>query len=203
MIQYPIEAAIKSEVFDDVVVSTDSKDIANLAISLGAQVPFIRNKALSDDKTRADTVIGNAIHELSKLGKQYESVCAILPTTPGLTSQDFIDSASAFVNLEKQYLTLFGVTEFQNTPYRAFLLDNKNELLPLFPEMLKFQTQDLAKCYVDAGQFYWASPAVWQKTESITSEKGKGWILDFHRAIDINEESDWLLAEILFKTFCN
>jgi pseudaminic acid cytidylyltransferase len=196
MIVYAIECALESKCFDEVIVSTENSMIASLSEAHGASIPFLRPTSLSKDDVRADAVFAHAIEELEKLFK-IEVVCGILPTTPGLEPRDLQDSLDFWVQNKNSLDSVFAVTEYQNTAFRSFTMNQDGDLHALFPEKLLLQTQDLPKTYADAGQFYWARPEVWKNTRSITGEKAMGWVLPGNRAVDINTEEDWILAEKL------
>ena len=196
MIVYAIECALQSKCFDEVIVSTENSKIASLAQAHGALIPFLRPLSLSEDHVRADAVFAHAVEELEKT-INLEVVCGILPTTPGLEPKDLRDSLDFWVKHKNTVDAVFAVTEYQNTAFRSFTMDESSKLRALFPEKLLLQTQDLSRTYADAGQFYWASPDIWKKTLSITSEKALGWVLPGNRAVDINIEEDWILAEKL------
>jgi N-acylneuraminate cytidylyltransferase len=194
MIVRAIETILESNVFSQVIVSTESKYIAELSSRFGAKVPFIRPSELSNDDVRADEVMNHmAQWVIEHLGDL--DICLVLPTTPGLIAEDFRRSYENWLTVKKNVDTLFAVTEYQTTAFRSFTLDSSQKLNPLFPEMLQLQTQDLEKTFTDAGQFYWASSRTWKTTTSITAESGAGFVLPKNRAIDINEPSDWILAE--------
>lgn len=195
-----IETVLASKVFSDIFISTESSEIADLAKSAGASVPFIRPTELSGDDVRADAVMN---HMASWITKNYGEldICCVLPTTPGLIAEDFRKSYEKWEQIKTQVKTLFAVTEYPTTAFRSFTLNPEQKLTPLFPEKLLLQTQDLEKTYTDAGQFYWASTQTWLKTLSITTEVGAAFLLPQERAVDINEPKDWILAEtFLLKT---
>lgn len=198
IIEFAIEAALNSGVFEDVIVSTDSEEIARVASNAGATIPFIRPEFLAGDDVRADAVLG---HAASWVLDEYgiTNICNILPTTPGLLPTDLSESFEKWMEVKDKFLTLFAVVEYQNTAFRSFLLDSTGKLEALFPEMLQKQTQDLAPTYADAGHFYWATAETWQKTTSITAEVSQGWPLPQFRTVDINVERDWQLAEALLR----
>jgi pseudaminic acid cytidylyltransferase len=189
-----LETALDSNVFSDVYITTENKEIAEVCRNSGARVPFVRPFELSQDAVRADEVMNHMAKWVnSNLGDV--DICCLLPTTPGLITDDFLNSYETWKAIKEQVKTLFAVTEYQPTAFRSFTMNSTKKLNPLFPEKLHFQTQDLEKTYADAGQFYWASTQTWLTTSSITAESSAGFILPQARAIDINELSDWILAE--------
>jgi N-acylneuraminate cytidylyltransferase len=196
MIVRAIETILEANIFSEVFVSTESASIAQLSKNSGATVPFSRPKELSEDNVRADQVMNHMAQWVTENFGEPD-ICLVLPTTPGLKSEDFVKSHEVWNVVKKDVDALFAVTEYQTTAFRSFTLDETRKLTPLFPEMLQFQTQDLEKTFTDAGQFYWASAQTWMKTRNITAERAAGFILPQNRAVDINEPGDWILAEKL------
>lgn len=189
-----IKTALESGIFSHVIVSTEDENIKEISVGFGAFVPFLRPKDLAMDQVRADAVVGHASKWID-LNLGSNDVCCILPTTPGLHPNDLSDSYTYWKEQQGKIKTLFAVTTFFQTPFRSFSMNSSNLLRPLFPEQLLKQTNELETLYSDAGQFYWATTGTWQETQSITAEQSAGWVLPKERAIDINEPSDWELAE--------
>lgn len=192
-----IETALEAAIFQHVIVSTEDEETIEVALKSGAEVPFVRPLDLCEDSVRADAVMAHAATYLEEKTKSTE-LCCLLPTTPGLTPKDLQDAGNAWIGLRESFQTLFAITEYQHTAFRSFTMTSNGVLNPLFPDKLLLQTQDLEPTFTDAGQFYFASLQTWKKTNSITSEKpSKGWIIPNSRAIDINTESDLILAKLL------
>lgn len=196
VIEYPIRAAKDSQIFEQVIVSTDSVEISQISINSGARVPFLRPAELSGDEVRAEQVMAHAAQWIEEIFGPAD-ICCILPTTPGLKPSDLVSSHRVWKQVESDYKTLFGVVEYSNSAFRSFKLSENGLLIPMFLEELQLQSQDLPLTYGDAGHFYWASSETWKNSTSITAEKGFGWPLDPLRTVDINSEFDWKLAELL------
>ena len=196
-----IETALKSEIFEHVIVSTEDEATIEVALKAGAEVPFRRPLSLSGDDVRADSVMAHAADFLSTHTKSTE-ICCLFPTTPGLVPKDLTDSAEEWMVSRAYFKALFAVTEYQQSAFRSFTISKTNQLHPLFPEKLQVQSQDLEGTYTDAGQFYFAGLQQWKTTTSITAETpSKGWIIPNYRAIDINTESDFALAKLSITRF--
>ena len=196
LLSIAIQNALKAEVFDRVIVSTEDDETINVALAAGAEVPFVRPKLLSGDNVRAESVMAHAAEYLSENSISTE-ICCLLPTTPGLISQDLTEAAIDWMKYKTNFKSLFAIAEYQQTAFRSFVLSNSGELHALFPEKLQMQSQNLETTYTDAGQFYFASLQTWKTTTSITAEiPSKGWIIPNSRAIDINTEADLELAKL-------
>ena len=196
IIAWPIEAAIKSKIFDKIIVSTDDEAIAKIASSLGVDVPFIRPASLSDDHTGTTAVMKHAVDTLSKSYSNIEYVCCIYPTSPLLRSQDLVDSLQLLRS--KNYRYVFSACSYTYPIQRALKLAQPSGVEMLSPENLKVRSQDLDECFHDAGQFYWGVTEAWQLDEPLFSTQSLPFILPRHVSQDIDTLEDWDFAEKLF-----
>jgi pseudaminic acid cytidylyltransferase len=196
MIGWAIEAGLKSEVFDHVIVSTDDEEIAEVANSYGASTPFRRPAALSDDFTDTRDVMCHAIDWCrSNLGEP-KSVCCIYATSPMIQVDD-LRAASALSDLNVNSYVL-PVTTYQFPIHRSLVLNDSVEIQPLYPEYISARSQDLPECYHDAGQFYFAAAHTWCQKGSVLDRKNTPIIIPRHRVQDIDTLEDWVVAEKLF-----
>ena len=198
MISWPISTAIKSNLFDHVIVTTDSKEVAEISKSWGAEVPFLRPIDLADDHTGTFPVIKHAISKLHEIGISTNNICCIYPTAPMIKIKDLKDS---FLNLNKLNANfIMGVCEYNHPIVRALSFSNDCNIEMINKENSNIRTQDLSPCFYDAGQFYWGNANSWMKYENIFEGLVSPFILPSSRAVDIDNESDWKFAEILFKS---
>lgn len=191
-IAWPIRAAIASDRFDMVVVSTDDQEIAEVARQQGATVPFLRPPHLSDDMTGTRQVIRHAIMEL---GAAPGYSCCIYPTAVLVTPEDLQEAVSAH---EIEDTSVVSVTALDRRMWRGFAADN-GRLRRLFPEFAGTRSQDLPELYLDAGQFYVASNEHWLNPERSLAEGAVPHVLPGHRAIDVDTEEDWEALERSFR----
>ena len=195
IIVWPIKAALSSGLFDQVVVSTDDAEIAEVARAAGASVPFMRPENLSDDYADTKSVIRHAISEL-KLKTEVQ-VCCIYPTSV------FADAQLLKKGLEKlnesKCSFVFSITSVDPSIYRSFTKATDDHITMLFPENYAKRTQDLPSLYCDAAQFYWATVGAWQSDLDIFGADSIGVFLDPSRVQDIDTESQWLVAERIFQ----
>ena len=134
IIEYSIEAALKSGVFDKVIVSTDDTSIATLARSAGAETPFVRPASLADDFTGTNAVVRHAIEFLEQSKISVDFACCIYPTAPFLRTQDLRKSLELLQYSRKAFA--FSVTSFDFPVQRAIRLDTDGTVAPMFPESI-------------------------------------------------------------------
>lgn len=196
MIAYAIKVAKASGLFDRVLVSTDDKEIAEIAIKNGAEVPFTRPESLADDHTPTVPVIAHAIKECeTELSWDISAVCCIYPGVPFLNEGDLCE---AYRMLEEGGVAYaFPVTEFPSAIQRSMRRGDEGRMEPLFPEHELTRTQDLELAYHDAGQFYWGWRDSWFDCERIHSD-GVGLVVPNWRVVDIDTPDDWCRAELLY-----
>jgi pseudaminic acid cytidylyltransferase len=196
IIYWSIKAAKESGVFDSIIVSTDDDEIASVAKELGADIPFIRNKKISDDFTGTAEVIKDAIFQISKAGFSPNNVCCIYPTAPLIKSEDISKTLEILVsNINIDFI--YPVTEYAHPIHRSMIINKEGAMDFLFPENQLARTQDLPITFHDAGQFYWGTSASWKENKKMHS--GKGFKIPNWRVVDIDNEDDWARAELLFQ----
>ena len=195
VIVWPIKAALSSGLFDQVVVSTDDPEIAEVARMTGASVPFMRPENLSDDYADTKSVIRHAISEL-KLKTEVQ-VCCIYPTSVFADAQ-LLKNGLEKLN-ESKCSFVFSITSVDPSVYRSFTKAADDHITMLFPENYAKRTQDLPSLYCDAAQFYWAKVGAWQSDLDIFGVDSIGVFIDPSRVQDVDTESQWLAAERIFQ----
>lgn len=193
MIAYAIDAARACGLFDHIVVSTDDDEIAAVARSLGAEVPFMREAGLSDDHAGTVPVIAAAIRACAALGWHADQVCCIYPGVPLLQAGDLVQAHA----LLGQADYAFAVAPFPAAVQRAMRRDAVGAMSPMYPENVRTRTQDLESAYYDAGQFYWGTAAAWLSGQS-PHVNGRGLVIPEWRAVDIDTPDDWIRAELAY-----
>ncbi|MBP3274762.1 MAG: pseudaminic acid cytidylyltransferase [Butyrivibrio sp.] len=193
---YSIEAALKSGAFDEVMVSTDDEEIADIARKYGASVPFMRSEKTANDYATTVDVIDEVINEYHNLGKDFDLFACIYPTAPFITADKLGEAVKKLSVSDAD--SLIPVVRFSYPPQRAMEIRD-GRLVFRQPENLSKRSQDLEPHYHDAGQFYVV------KTESFLKNKGimVGQILPMElselEVQDIDNEVDWKLAEMKYK----
>lgn len=196
MIGYAIKVAVASNLFDQVIVSTDDDEIARVAKSYGALVPFKRPFELSDDQTVTVPVIGHAVNWSIQQGKSIEAACCIYPCVPFLTVEDLINAYQILEEKNAHYV--YPVVAFHSSPWRAMTISKDGQMKFIFPEYELTRTQDLPVCYHDAGLFYWGKAAAWTSGMKMHSN-GYGYVIEGKNIVDIDTEEDWARAERILK----
>jgi N-acylneuraminate cytidylyltransferase len=194
IIAYSIHAALQSAEVDRVIVSTDDEEIATGARTYGAEAPFIRPTALSDDHATTLDVIRHAL-EWASAENQVDALLCLYATAPFVTADDISKAYRIFEHQHAQYV--FAATDYAFPVHRAFtLVDNKISLL--FPEHQSTRSQDLPDVSHDAGQFYWCRPEAAMANTGIFSGISFPYMIDRCRAQDIDTAEDWAIAEALY-----
>lgn len=196
IIAYSVEAALQSDLFDEVMVSTDDEEIAEIAKHYGAKVPFLRSDEKSNDFTNTFGVIEEVLNEYQKIGNTFEFTCCIYPCAPFVTSSKL---AIAFqIMKQNQYDSVFPIMSFA-FPIQRALKQNNNKISFFYPEFSLSRSQDLEKSYHDAGQFYWLNTEIILKNKKILTDNSGCILISEFEGQDIDNEMDWRLAELKFK----
>ncbi|MCB9062412.1 MAG: pseudaminic acid cytidylyltransferase [Halobacteriovoraceae bacterium] len=198
LIEYSIDAALKSKIFSRVIVSTDDNEIAEISKKAGAEIPFMRTSKNSDDFATTVDVVKEVLDGLEGMGEYYEHICCLYPTAPFITPKKLIESYELLQNENTD--TVIPITSFSFPIQRSFKIEN-NYLNWAWPEYMSTRSQDLEKFYHDAGQFYWFKNEHFQKTGKIFSERTTPYILEGNEVQDIDDLVDWKIAEAKYKAF--
>lgn len=197
MIAWSIEAAQRSECFDEIVVSTDDEEIAEVAQRYGAKVPFIRPAELSDDHTGTIPVIRHAIEWFISSGQSVDKACCLYATAPFVSPDDIASGLSALDDETVDYA--FSVTSFEFPIQRAIRITDEDRVEMFDVEQFNIRSQDLEEAYHDAGQFYWGRTEAWQLERVIFGHRSKPIFLPRYRVQDVDTPEDWARAEWMFK----
>lgn len=196
MIAWSIGVALESDLFDRVVVSTDDQEIAAIAESLGAHVPFVRPPELSDDYSGTSTVIAHAIEWFRQRGEDPDPVCCIYATAPFISS---VDLHRGFKLLHESTADFaFTVTSYGYPIQRAIKLTGTGGMEMFEPRHFTTRSQDLEEAYHDAGQFYWGRADAWCSGAPIFGPQSVPVVIPRSRVQDIDTPEDWQRAELMF-----
>jgi pseudaminic acid cytidylyltransferase len=199
IIAYSIEAAKASGVFDRIIVSTDSDEIAKVAAAYGAEIPFRRPPELSDDHTPTAPVIAHALHWMKARGRFPEFACCIYATAP-FVKPEFIKEGYATI-VRHKVTSVFSVTTYSFPIFRSLRITDKGTLEMFWPEYEMTRSQDLPEAYHDAGQFYWLKVDSFLKHGKVYTSDAMPVILPRYLVQDIDTPEDWITAERMFKAF--
>jgi pseudaminic acid cytidylyltransferase len=197
IISYSIEAALNSQLFDEIIVSTDNEDIAEISRHSGANVPFIRSAENSDDFATLSDVVFEVVNKYAEVGKNFENVCCILPTAPFITNQQLLD---AFNKLKNESLdSVCSVFKFSYPVLRSLEFTKDNKLKMVWPKYLNTRSQDLKSVYHDTGLFYWVRTSEFLIEKTLFCKNGSAIILSELEVQDIDDETEWRIAELKYK----
>ncbi|RDB57730.1 pseudaminic acid cytidylyltransferase [Paraeggerthella hongkongensis] len=195
IISYSIKAALESGLFDEVMVSTDSEEIADVARSFGASVPFLRSEENSSDFAGTEDVLGEVLKTYEKQGRAFDYFCCIYPTAPFVTPEKLKDS---FAMLDaSQCDGVLSVTAFSFPPQRGFVLGD-NKVSPVDVEAFNMRSQDLEAIYHDCGQFYWSRVSSFKRCSQLITDSTLGYVVSEMETQDIDNTSDWEMAELKY-----
>lgn len=192
LIAYPIETAIESKLFDKIIVSTDDEEIRGLAISLGAEAPFLRSKENSTDLATTADVLLEVLLDLKKDAINFDNFCCIYPTSPLITSNNLIHSYEKFFSTRAD--TLISTCRFSYPPQRALICNEFEKISLERAEYEQTRSQDLPPLFHDAGQFYWANTSKFEENKTLFTSNTIGYELSELEAQDIDNEIDWTMA---------
>lgn len=197
MIAWSIAAAFKSGCFDQIVVSTDDQEIAEVARFCGARVPFMRPAQLSDDYTGTTAVVSHAVDWFAARGDTPDQVCCVYATAPFVTAEDLRRGLAVLNEADCDYA--FSVTSFASPIQRAIRITAEGGVAMFNSELFNSRSQDLEEAYHDAGQFYWGRADAWQQQKTIFSLTAAPVMMPRHRVQDIDTLEDWVRAEWMFQ----
>lgn len=195
MIAWSIAAAHYSGCFDQVIVSTDDEEIANLARAHGASIPFIRPAHLADDHANTKDVVTHALSWMEQQDMRCDALCCLYATAPFVQAEDLQQSLRLLID-SRPDTVVFAASSFPFPIQRAIHLDADGYSQMFQPEYFSSRSQDLVEAYHDAGQFYWATPQTWANVVNFF-EGMRPLILPRWRVQDIDNEEDWMRAELL------
>ena len=196
IIAYSITAALEAGCFDEVMVSTDSHEIASIAQSFGANIPFLRSAATSDDMSTTADVLMEVLTDYKHRGVEYKYACCIYPTAPFITAQKLHNGYELLIDTGAD--SVLPVVQFSYPIQRALQIEN-NRMSMIWPENINTRSQDLMPAYHDSGQFYWLNVARFLETRQIFADNSVPIKLPESEVQDIDTEDDWKIAEMKFQ----
>lgn len=197
LIGYSIEAAINSGIFEDVLVSTDSKEYADISRGYGAYVPFLRSKELSSDTAKTEDVIKDVINRLKNIGKEYDYFVLLQATSPLRDKNDIIKAVDLLLDSKSQ--SVVSVCEVEYSPKLVNVLDDSMSMFQFIKKDDNKRRQDLEKYYRINGAIYISSINSYLQYGNFYIESSKAYIMEQEKSIDIDSEVDFILAEVINK----
>lgn len=194
---YSIEAALGSGIFDEVMVSTDSEEIAEIARTYGAAIPFMRSEETSGDYATTDEVMLEVVERYRELGKIYEYACCLYPTAPFVTSEILMDAMKKMEECNPSIV--FPVVPFSYPPQRCLVMDKNGYAAYKYPQYVSARSQDLETLYHDVGQFYFYNVEKLIQKKAVIEDDFMPIVISELQAQDIDNEVDWKLAEMKYR----
>ena len=195
IITYSIEAALRSGLFEEVMVSTEDEEIARIAREAGAQVPFMRSSESAGDYASTDDVLLEVLAAYKERGREFDSFCCLYPTAPFVTAEKL---RTAMGLLDKAD-SVMPVVPFSFPPQRCMVLNGEGELRMKWPEHAKTRSQDLEPYYHDCGQFYCCRTAPFLECKTTDLPHMVPMIMSELEVQDIDNPDDWEIAELKYQ----
>ena len=196
IISYSIRAALESNLFDEIMVSTDDQEIAEIALSFGAKVPFLRSTNNSNDFAGTADVLCEVLSEYMLQNQHFNNGCCIYPTAPFVNSSLLNKSYIKF--LAGKYEVLNPIVKYSYPIQRSVIINNDDKIEMRWPENYHKRSQDLQATYHDAGQFYWFRTDKMLINKKLIPDNSGYIILNEIEVQDIDTIEDWELAEIKY-----
>jgi len=198
-IAYPIEAAIKSDIFDEVIISTDDQEIANIAVKYGAKQYYLRPAELSNDIATTDQVFQYDIQAMLNEGHEFNHACCIYGTSIFL-KPEFLEQAYSLLQNNNNAHSVISTTEYDFSIYRALIKGDLGHLSMREPHHRLTRSQDLPEACHDAAQFYFVPVKNYLKEGRVYPANGMMSVqIPFNQVVDIDTPDDWIRAEVLYK----
>lgn len=196
IIQYSIETALQSGLFNEVMVSTDDTEIAEFSSAVGAVVPFLRSPQTANDNAHIADVVKEVLMMYNEIGNTFDVFCVIFPTAPFTRKERLIEG----FNLLKtgEFDSVFPVMQY-SYPIQRSLQIEKGKVSMIWPENLNKRSQDLPASYHDSGQFYWMKTETFYLQKKLFTENSGAIVLSEMEAHDIDTPEDWKVAEMKYK----
>lgn len=200
IIAYSIIAAVESQAFTEVMVSTDDMEIANIAKKYGAKVPFFRSPETSDDHAMTVPVLLEVLDNYSEIGRSFDFVCCLYPTAPFISPQRLRQSIECLIDTNADGVV--SVVQYSYPIQRALRIHN-NKLQMIWPENYNRRSQDLEATFHDAGQFYSLRVTALKEQKVLFPQNVLPIMLSDIEVQDIDSPSDWVIAELKYKACLN
>jgi N-acylneuraminate cytidylyltransferase len=197
VISYAINAAINSKAFDKVMVSTDNEEIADIAIRYNAEIPFYRSKQNSSDFASTDDALKEVIDYYNNQGENYDNACCIYPVNPFITEDKIIEGLKTLNS--NNFDCVFSAVKYSYPIQRAFRINKDKKMRMINPDNYLIRSQDLDETFHDAGQFYWFKTKSFMKENKMWTDNTSIIELSENEVQDIDNISDWKVAEVKFQ----
>ena len=196
IISYSIKTALESGLFDEVMVSTDDLEIADIAKKFGADVPFLRSTKNSDDFATTFDVIKEVINYYNDKSVEFENLCCLYPCAPFVNTSMLVKAYNLLI--QKTFDSVLPIIPY-SFPIQRALRFKQGKVSMIVEDNLMIRSQDLEKSFHDAGQFYWCKTMRLMSSEKLISQNSGGIEISELDAQDIDSQIDWSLAELKYQ----
>lgn len=195
IIAYSIRAAIESNLFDKIIVSTDDEEISEVAKKFGADV-WLRSDKNSDDFATISDVVVEVLNTSKEKGMEVENFALFYSTAPLVRVKDVVDS---YKLLDADSDVVLPVVAYSYPLQRSLKMNNQDLLEFTYPEHKGTRSQDLEKIYHDSGTFFWSKADFFLNEKNLFNGRTKAYELDEILVQDIDTTQDWEIAEFKYK----
>jgi CMP-N,N'-diacetyllegionaminic acid synthase len=197
LLAYTIEAALNSKMFEEVMVSTDTEEYAEISRKWGAEVPFLRSKKNAEDSASSWDTVSEVLHGYFEKGKEFDTFCLLQPTSPFRTEEDIIKAYSLY--LKRNATAIVSVCEVEHALQWCNKLDNTCSLNGFVKRDDIRQRQKVDLYYRINGAIYISNVKTFAKDSFLYKDGAYAYIMSSIRSIDIDTELDFIYAETLLK----
>ncbi|MBF0186382.1 MAG: acylneuraminate cytidylyltransferase family protein [Magnetococcales bacterium] len=195
---YTLEEAKKCKLFDEIMISTDSEEIAQLCRDHDGNIPFMRPPELATDEARLGDVCANVIQTYENKEVYFENFCILWATAPMRTAEDI---KNAYQLLDEKTEAVVGVSEFDYPLFCAQYLAQSGELVPVFPDLCMAPAKEHPQAVVDNSSMCWVKTAAFKEQGTWLPKRLKGYSMPRSRSVDIDTQQQWDQAEFFFNKF--
>lgn len=193
---YSIDAAKEAGIFDEIMVSTEDGEIAEIAEKNGASVPFLRSSATADDFATTAQVLTEVLEEYGKRGDYFTHMCCIYPTAPFVTGEKLREAMELLIKEKAD--AVMPVVKFSFPPQRG-VIEKDGRIVPKHPECMNSRSQDLEPVYHDSGQFYCVNVESFLKEQKMIMDCTLPVFMEEMMVQDIDTIEDWEIAEMKYR----
>ncbi len=195
IIQYSITAAIQSGCFEEVMVSTEDIEIAEVSKNMGAKIPFLRSAETASDEATTAQVLVEVLCEYEKRGQKFDYLCCLYPTAPFITTNNLKEGCEKIITTGAD--AALSIVKYSYPIQRSLQIIN-GRVSMVWPENLNIRSQDLLSRYHDAGQYYWVKVSSFLEQKKLFMNFTIPIEIPESQVQDIDNEEDWKLAEMKF-----
>ena len=200
MMAHILKTAMNSQLFDVIHISTEDKRIARVAEELGAPVQFYRPLELADDFTPIMPVLKYVVETFLSKEEIFDQVWLLMACSPLVEPKDLVNASQSFDSVERKH-PILSVAEYPAPIEWAFTQSENGKLEPVQPGLFSTRSQDLQTKYYDTGAFsVFPVSSVLDSQGAGTDNNFFGHVISKEKAIDIDSEDDWQMAELIYRS---